>query len=221
MTRGETDGEIDDEVNGEMSGSTCSGNEMKNGIGVATRVLLINSVITVFAFVAQVTSLVIYGPTHAHWFLYIILMLIVFTASLIAQWAVRKSLFAGMNFYAWICFACVTGMVVIDQSALDAGFPLILFVLTLGVLGLGLTVGYSGSVPFAAVCCVTILAIGVMTGDVDKAIVASTLVAATAAMSSEDAHTAKKLARKLDELETAIEAYIDAKRDVRQDTTTD
>lgn len=191
----------------------------ENGVGIATRILLINSVITVFTFVAQIASLVIYGPTHEHWFLYITLMLIMFVASLVAQWTVRRSVFAGMNFYAWVCFACIAGMACIDRAVLSTGFPLILFVLTLGVLGLGLTVGYTASVPFAAVCCVTVLVVGVMSGDLDIAIITGTLIAGIAAMSGENARTVKKLARtenKLDSLETAWDEYINAKRRVRE-----
>lgn len=188
---------------------------MKNGTGIATRVLLINSIVSAFAFIAQVTSLAVYGPSHSYWVIYLILMLTIFVASLVAQWAVRKSLQAGMNFYAWMCFSCIGGMVCIDPSILASGFPLILFTLTLGVLGLGLTVGYTGSVPFAVVSSIAIMVAGIKSGDLDSAIVATALMGATAAMSSENARTA----RRLDELETAVGAYIDAKRELREEVT--
>jgi len=186
---------------------------MRNGTGIATRVLLVNSVIAVFAFVAQVTSLATCGASHQYSTLYMVLMLVMFVASLVAQWVVRKSLLAGMNFYAWICLACVAGMAFVDATVLETGFSMILFVLTLGVLGLGLTVGYQGSIPYAAVSSILILAIGTISHDLDNAIVATTLIAATAAMSSESAHTAKRL----DYLETAVGAYIDAKREYREE----
>lgn len=192
---------------------------MNNGIGVAARILLINSVIAIFTFVAQVSSLVKYGPTHEYWLLYIILMLVMFIASLVAQWVVRKSLFAGMNFYAWTCFACVAGMAYIDWTMLSTAFPLILFVLTLGVLGLGLTVGYSVSIPFAAVCCIVVLAVGVLSNELNVSIITGTLIAGIAAMSGENARMVKKLDHtedKLDSLETAWDEYINAKRQIRE-----
>jgi hypothetical protein len=107
-------------------------------------------------------------------------------------------------------------MVFVNWSTLDTGFPLILFTLILGVLGLGLVVGYAGSVPYASVCCITVLVIGVLSGYMDSAIVAAALLAATAASSSEGARTSKRL----EYLEEAVGTYIDAKRQLRQDTTT-
>lgn len=181
---------------------------MHNGIATATRILLVITVITVFAFVAQVTSLVFYGPTHDYWELYLVLMVIMLVTSLVSQWIVRKSLFAGMNFFAWICFACIAGMVCIDFSTLKAGFPLILFVLGLGVLGLGLTVGYSGSVPYGAVCAVGVLGAGVISGDIDSGIVAAAFISAVVAMSSEHAGVVKRL----DRLENAVDVYTEAKQ---------
>lgn len=189
---------------------------MRNGIGIATRVLLVNSVVSIFALIAQITSLIVYGPTHEYWALCLVLMFAVFAVSLIAQWAVRQSLLVGMNFYAWSCYACVMGMVYVDLTLMSDRFPIILFVLTLGVLGLGLTVGYRGSVPFAAICSLSVFSLGLISGsDIDNSVVAVTLLAATAMMSSENAHTA----RRLDHLEHAVGAYIDAKRRLRQDTT--
>jgi hypothetical protein len=190
---------------------TC---EMENGLGIATRILLINSVVAVFCFVAQIASLVTTeGPTHEYWAVYLALMLLVFVASLVAQWAVRRvSLFAGMNFFAWMCFACIAGMVIIDTAFMDSSFPVILFVLTLGVVGLGLTVGYIGAIPYAAVCAAGTLYAGLAHGDMDRVMVAVVLFAAVAAMTSESTNERVKTARRLGKLEDAVGAYIDVKR---------
>lgn len=188
---------------------------MRNGKGVARRILLINTAVSIFAFVAQVASIAVYGPTHNYWWLYLVLMLLMLLASLVALGVIERwSVFAGMNFYAWVCFACVAGMVCIDGMFLCMEFPVILFVLTLGVLGLSLTTGYIGAVPYGAVCATLMLSAGIWYNKVDNAIVGVVLLAATGMMASEGGHTV----RKLDELETAIEAYVNAKRGARQDT---
>lgn len=183
---------------------------MRNGRGIARRVLLINTAVAVFAFVAQVSSLAVYGPSHDYWQLYLILMVLMLVSSLAAQSVVEKwSVFAGMNFYAWVCFACVAGMVCIDGMFLRTEFPMILFVLTLGVLGLSLTVGYVGAVPYAAVCAILILTIGLWYNAMDSAIIGVVLLTATGTMASEGGHTVKRL----DELEVNLGAYVNAKRE--------
>lgn len=182
---------------------------MTNGRGIARRILLINTAVTIFAFVAQVASLAVYGPTHSYWWLYLTLMILMLSASLVSQWVTEKwSVFAGMNFYAWACFACVAGMVCIDGMFLYTEFPTILFILTLGVLGLSLTVGYVGAVPYAAVCAILMLTVGLWYNEMDSAIIGVVLLAATGTMASEGGHTVKRL----DELETALGAYVNAKR---------
>jgi len=184
--------------------------EPTNGRGIARRILLINTAVAIFAFVAQVSSLVVYGPSHDYWQLYLTLMALMLTSSLVAQSIVNRwSVFAGMNFYAWVCFACVAGIVCIDGMFLHAEFPMILFVLTLGVLGLSLTVGYVGAVPYAAVCAILMLTVGLWYNEMDSAIIGVVLLTATGTMASEGGHTV----RRLDELETALRVYIDAKRE--------
>jgi len=189
----------------------------KNGINTASRILSINSVITIFAFVIQMILMALYGSeTGNYWILYVLSIVIMVTIAPITQAIIKHSVFAGMSIYAWTCFACVSGMACIDLVLHRTTFPSVLFTLVLGILGLGITAGYSAVIPFSTVCAVMMVISGIAFKNMDGAITALALIAATTMMSSESA----RVADKLNELEFAVGIYIDAKHGLGQDTTT-
>ena len=192
---------------------------MKNGVGTATRILCGNTAVVAFALVAQVAFLAVRGPSHPYSLLYLVLMGILVLASFTALWLVRISLWWGMQMYAWICLACIIGMVCVDAMFLNDGYPLVLFTMILGVVGLGATLGHGAMIPYATICVLIMLGAGIIYGKMDTAVVGAALSVAIGHTASVGAHNIKRLDEAeatLDKTEKAIEAYVNAGEEQRR-----
>lgn len=192
---------------------------MKNGVGTATRILCGNTAVAASALVAQVGFLVVRGPSHPYWPLYLVLMGLLVASSLTAIFLVRISLWWGMQLYAWVCLACIIGMVCVDAMFLNDGYPLVLFTMILGVVGLGATLGYGAMVPYATVCVLIMLGAGIVYGRMDTAVVGAALSVAIGHTASVGASNIKRLdeaENERDQMKEAIAEYVNAGQEQRR-----
>ncbi len=80
---------------------------------------------------------------------------------------IRRSLFAGMVFYAWFALFCVLVMIV--GAFIWGGlqrYPLIVLVFYIGILSLSVIVGYKTALPYAIVVSLVMVVCGVIFNDV-------------------------------------------------------
>jgi len=184
--------------------------EPENGRRAAGRMLLGNVITLLLCLCLQLIILCMRGPSCNVWPIYVGTIAILLSISILALWKVCYSKWqAWIKVYAWAAQIGILVMVAADYLSGGREFPWILFLLPVGLLSIGVSLGWRAIIPYAITGIGILILAGIAFEKMDNAVAAIMILIVVALPVIE----ISEIKRDLGLLREAIKVVVNGKRE--------